>query len=85
MKVCVCACVFVCVRVSSFTTMCMDVHARMLVGHLCQCLKALSVFASARGCVRAHVYVPRTAEESFSKSCLGCSCVYHVIITTKAI
>lgn len=59
MKVCVCACVFVCVRVSSFTTMCMDVHARMLVGHLCQCLKALSVFASARGCVRAHTYMCR--------------------------
>lgn len=59
MKVCVCACVFVCVRVSSFTTMCMDVHARMLVGHLCQCLKALSVFASARGCVCARTYMCR--------------------------
>lgn len=57
MKVCVCACVFVCVRVSSFTTMCMDVHARTDVGGASMSVleSTLSVCICKRVCARARI------------------------------
>lgn len=86
MKVCVCACVFVCVRVSSFTTMCMDVHARMLVGHLCQCLKALCVCICKRVCARARICAAHSWRILFKKLsrlllCLPCHYNYKGHLT----
>lgn len=72
MKVCVCMCVCVCACLLLYNHVygcaCTDVGGASM--SVLERLNALSACICKRVCARTRIYVPRTAEESFSKSCL---------------